>query len=67
MIYKGDGWKKGCNLLFNPKGTYLFAPHAGVDCCLLFPGIGTVRPTLLSLRSFPQSSSFSFFALCRPN
>ncbi|ELR19555.1 uncharacterized protein ACA1_270300 [Acanthamoeba castellanii str. Neff] len=46
-LIPGDGWKKGCNLLFNPKGTYLFAPHAGVDCCLLFPGVGTVPPDFL--------------------
>lgn len=37
----------GCNLLFNPNGTYLIATKIGV-CCLLFPGVGTVPPDFLA-------------------
>ena len=37
-----------CRLTFNHVGTYMLAPRGGVDCCLLFPGVGTIPPDFLA-------------------
>mmetsp|Transcript_19596 Transcript_19596/g.75226 ORF Transcript_19596/g.75226 Transcript_19596/m.75226 type:complete len:232 (-) Transcript_19596:76-771(-) len=36
-----------CQLLFIPSGIYVTAPDAGIDCCLLDAGVGTVPPEFL--------------------
>ena len=43
---------KPCDLIFNPQGTWLLAPKAGKDCCLLFKGIGSVPPNFLKPFNF---------------
>jgi len=38
-----------CQLFFNPNGTYFSQPKYGAhfQCCLLFPGVGSLPPTFL--------------------
>jgi len=42
-----DSQKYPCNITFNDIGTFLFVPDAGIDCCLWFPGVGSVPPQFL--------------------
>uniref|UniRef100_A0A7S1QWU1 Uncharacterized protein n=1 Tax=Neobodo designis TaxID=312471 RepID=A0A7S1QWU1_NEODS len=48
--------KKNCDLVFNSVGTFLMAPEAGIDCCLLFPGIGPTSPDALGEFNFTQTN-----------
>jgi len=45
-------WKYPCQLIFNPVGTYFLQPAVGLECCLLFPGIGSVPPAFLTPFNF---------------
>jgi hypothetical protein len=46
-----------CDMVFNNNGTYLMAPALGVDCCLMFPGIGASFPQALKAFTFNGTES----------
>jgi hypothetical protein len=48
--------EKNCDLVFNSVGTFLMAPAAGIDCCLLFPGIGPTTPDALGPFNFTKAN-----------
>jgi hypothetical protein len=48
QVFPGSQTQK-CQIFFNPNGTYFSQPGLGAQyqCCLLFPGVGSVPPTFL--------------------